>query len=43
MEVLFEIKERETLAKGVYYEKVRQVTSEGLRDYHVLSVSLEDP
>ena len=42
-EVLFEIVDRETLAKGVFYEKVRQVTNDGLRDYHVLSVSLEDP
>ena len=43
LEVLFEIKDAETLAKGVYYERVRQVTNDGLRDYHVLSVSLEDP
>ena len=43
LEVLFEYTERTEIARGVFYERNRQMTTLGMRDVHILSVPLNDP
>lgn len=42
-EILLQRREAEHLAHRVYYERIRQITSVGFRDIHVLRAPIDDP